>query len=553
MNKFIFMRAFVVFLLSLLSIIGLVQCEKDEKNNSSLVTISPDTIVFNNSETKKLYLRSSQPFEYKIVSCPNWIVADPIWGTSTSSITDISLTSYFGYASQGIREGYLVINTSFGLDSVYLKGIIGKNSLYLLDREITINYYKDQGVFTLSNIGNVPIQYSFHVEDSNIINLSATSGLLIPGQIKDVTVYINRNVLKNGTYEAHVIANINDISDTLTIKIVQFKESKIRIYCSNIVDAEYNKQKDILVLATDNPARLYVYHTKVARMDSVSLTYVPTCVSIAPDGRTLVVGHDAHISYFNMDDLNLLKVFEVPFNVANIILANNKWAYFSSSQSLYNANYTIVDSLLNVMLCDIGFDSNAKLHPSGDYILSSRESGGFVIWDIREGQAKESAIYIFDESYGRVWFVANGNQMVSSNKKTYNVSDVFSKGILEEGRLPVEDESYAMIRELDYSATDNKMYVILGKYDNGLMCVWQKYEGCIAYYPAIFVYDVNSFTLLEKLDLEQYIVKESGKYQTYNVMPYFVFCNSNGKEIYVISKAAISNKNIWGVETIDLP
>lgn len=98
------------------------------------------------------------------------------------------------------------------------------------------------------------------------------------------------------------------------------------------------------------------------------------------------------------------------------------------------------------------------------------------------------------------------------------------------------------------------MYVILGKYaDDDLMCALPIYGSCFGYYPAIFVYDMNSLTLIKKLDLEKYIIKESGNFRIYSVVPYFVFCNSSGSEIFVISKVSRPNTNIWGVETIHLP
>src|SRR5689334_2169883 len=89
---------------------------------------------------------------------------------------------------------------------------------------------------------------------------------------------------------------------------------------------EYSQKLDRLILISANPNRLHIYDTATSGIVSVPLSQPPLSLSVSPDGLRAAVGHDALISYVDLEKGTLLKQFTVP-TVASGIILSPSWIY----------------------------------------------------------------------------------------------------------------------------------------------------------------------------------------------------------------------------------
>jgi chitinase len=89
----------------------------------------------------------------------------------------------------------------------------------------------------------------------------------------------------------------------------------------NIVDAAYDKPLDKMVYVSSAPNELHFYDT-AAHTDRVTfLVMAPLAVSVSPDGQYAAVGHDGWMSYVNLTNGAVIRVFQEITDVHTLALA----------------------------------------------------------------------------------------------------------------------------------------------------------------------------------------------------------------------------------------
>src|ERR1051326_897608 len=89
---------------------------------------------------------------------------------------------------------------------------------------------------------------------------------------------------------------------------------------------DYSKKLDRLILISANPNRLNIYDPVTPQLVSVPLVQPPLSVSVSPDGLRAAVGHDALISYVDLEKGSVLKMYNVSTTV-NGVVADTSWVY----------------------------------------------------------------------------------------------------------------------------------------------------------------------------------------------------------------------------------
>jgi hypothetical protein len=87
-----------------------------------------------------------------------------------------------------------------------------------------------------------------------------------------------------------------------------------------VVDAEYDKAMDKIVMVSANPDALHLYDPVTAIDQLVALSAPPLAVSVRPDGLYAAVGHDGWISYVNLSTLSVERVFPMSSDVHDLVL-----------------------------------------------------------------------------------------------------------------------------------------------------------------------------------------------------------------------------------------
>jgi hypothetical protein len=148
-----------------------------------------------------------------------------------------------------------------------------------------------------------------------------------------------------------------------------------------VVDAEFNRILDRLVLVSAAPDELHLLDPLNRNDQFVKLTQPPLAVSVRPDGLYAAVGHMGAISYVNLQTLLVEKVLPIRAGATDLVLASNGYVYSFAPDQGYAVHIASGAST------PIPGGSAANLHASGNYIYFTNPGGlenGTAKIDIRQ-------------------------------------------------------------------------------------------------------------------------------------------------------------------------
>lgn len=504
----------------------------------------PDTLTFPNGvDTKTLTFKNTddKSLDYCILKSSYYISTYPSEGRLTpGEQVEIKVNIERDYLN-GNEDLHFLIN-----GQSYFVTIILENLSYSINEELFVGSDTESATLNISNTGNIGFAYSVEAATNHITLPSNTSGSLAPSQKTDITVSIDKEAI----LADHTEPSLNVTIDGTVVNVPIVFEKK-QMLSKDIIDAEYSKAKDVMVyVASDLTLNIYDAATKTT--DEVTLPYVPTCVSISPDGTKAVVGHDAHLTYINLETKQILTENDISCYASDVVLAPSGWAYAFPRTGQWEhircIDVTIQNSAEHLHTgYEIFGGTMAKLHPSGKYIygISNNISPSDIEkYDIRSGTAN----YLYDSPYhgdyamgGNLWFTEDGNRIISQCGTVFKSSEIEDLDIMYNGEITLESSSYynKRIEFFDHLELSKSFYII--------------HQG--EYYqdpnpPFLYIYNSDNLTLRSKKTLESYYVTDSyGEVTVYPAEPYFVFANSNGEEVYVLTKAVGSGLvHEWAIQ-----
>ena len=518
--------------------------------------ISSDTLVFNGSQIKD-FIISTKPAsvcEYQITSYPNWLKVSSKSGIINNNLVNIQITSDFSGLAPGTYEGKIEIMSTSGNKTVYVKGLVGDQLGYSLPDSLIFSLFGVSQGITIKNEGNIPLNYSI-TTSNNFISSSISSGNVSVGQQSNIVFLVNRNAMLTGKFTSQIYLNINNKLDTINVRIENLREQKI-ILSTDVIDAEYSKSKDILVYVSSKPSKIHIFQPTVGTTSIISLDldYIPTCVSVSSDGATAVVGHDGHITYVDLNTKAILRSYSVSCNAFDIVLGKNKWAYvFPKSDQWTDIRCVDVDLANDNEVLHTGGSiyagTKAKLHPSGEYIYGANNGlspSDLEKYNIQNGRAQ----LLYDSPYhgtypisGDLWFSESGDRVFTRGKTVLKTSEVESNDMLYNGTIALETTSH-QIMWLDHSSNKSNLYIVASGDD--YLNIKNK--------PYIYVHNASNLTYKSKFELEKYLVPDNnGSGMFYTPEPHYVFSNSTGSNLFVLTKAIGSGlENEWAIQTIKI-
>lgn len=515
--------------------------------------LSEDTIFFHESEYKSLFI-STQPTSecsYRIISHPDWLQVQEGSGYINRSIAEVVMFADLDGQMPGIFEGSVEIMSTVGNKSVFVRAIIGEQFIINVPDSLNFSIGQNTSNLVITNNGNTAITYSLTVSN-DYISIPQPTGELDPYETATIEVNANRQGMVTGSYQSGISATINGEVYDIVVNIEHLIENKI-ILNSDVVDAEYNKVKDILVYVSPFPAAVNIYHCSTGVTESITLDFTPGCVSIAPDGETAVVGHDGHLSYVDLETLSLIRTYSVSCDAIDIVISPYQWAYVFPRHDQW-ADVKSVDLSLpyDNELPSQGYSIYAgtlgRMHPSGKYIYGA--DNGLSPSDIEKYDIQNGGLsYMYDSPYhgdysmgGNLWFSEDGARIFTRGRTVLKTSEVQSLDMLYNGTIPLDN--YCRIMWLDHSTAKNNLYII-----SSGESYWDD-----ANKPFIFVHNALNLTYKSSIPLEKYIVVDNfGNGSNYEAEPYFVFSNSSGNKIYVLTKAVGSGLiHEWAIQSFNI-
>lgn len=508
--------------------------------------ISADTLVFKGNQTCTLTVttNNTERREFHAYSPCEWIWVNPTSGRIAEGETvELTLTSYLD-DPLALQEGSLFITSAYDNKEVKLIGLPEDFSSYILTERLFFPENVNDAVMHINNYGNTTLDYSI-AASTPFISFTPTSGQIAMMQSANINVSIDReNLLTVPNPELHV--TIDGTVDTVPLIL-----EKKYMLPNDVVDAEYSKATNLLVyVALD--ATLNIYHPDAKSLSSVALSYIPTCVSISPDGTKAAVGHDAHVTYVDLMAEAVLTTNDISCNALDIVLTNNGWAYVFPNHYGWTHFSCINISTPNAMETlqtghNIYGGTKGKLHPSGNYIYGADNGlspADIEKYDIQDGTAQ----YLYDSPYhgdyymgGDLWFEENGERLFTRAGTVFKTSETQSTDMIYNSTIPL-DGDYRSIAWLDQLDLKREIYLVRQ------VAGWSNEPGP----PFVDIYDSDNLTHKTKIRLEDFSVANGEVYDIYTANPHFVFAHSNGEQLYVITKGTGTGLlHEWAIQTID--
>jgi hypothetical protein len=249
-------------------------------------------------------------------------------------------------------------------------------------------------------------------------------------------------------------------ADTVLVKVYR----PIQSLPHRVLDAEYSKALDRLVMVATNPNALYLYNPATKTEVSVTLPTAPTSVSVGPDGKFAAVGHNAYISYVDLTTPKVLKTVAVTTDVLDVVLAGNGYAYAfprtDQWEQIHSLNLTTDKETLSNGSIYAG--TKARLHPGGTALYGA--DNGLSPSDLeRYGITNGTAQVLYDSPYhgdyamcGDLWFSEDGARIFTRCGNTFRTSSVQAEDMVYAGKLP----DVSLIRHLTHSAAANRVALV---------------------------------------------------------------------------------------------
>jgi hypothetical protein len=311
----------------------------------------------------------------------------------------------------------------------------------------------------------------------------------------------------------------------------------------DVVDAEYSAALDAIVMVSARPTNaLHVHYPDTGVRHSVALDRTPTAVSVAPDGLSAAVGHDALISYVDLEALGDAApaapvLLDISTHVFDLILDGRGHVHAIPLRDPWvtgrAASVEIATNTEQPGSAFLGPESRGRLHPSGDFIYTATRyvyPEDVLKWDIRSGVLDR----LYDSPYhgeypmcGDVWISEDGATLYTACGTTLLASTDRATDMTYMGSLALSFTEHGRIHALSQSGEAREIMLLEAE---PLKCDPSARPGQCYTRLGIFESDfLNRSALYSVPPIE---VDDSA----YAQRGLFVFHSANGAHRYMISR-----------------
>jgi hypothetical protein len=439
----------------------------------------------------------------------------------------------------------LISNAENKHDSINVSMEVTKKSTYKLStRELKYGYTDNVKYVYLRNTGNTQLAWSTSSQ-KQYLNIVPAQGIVNQGDSVLLKITADRTLLQNGKNTAIVNFN-NDVNfkDSLLVTVDHFAETKYMLNC-NVVDAEFCRKTNKIYMVTASPRNaLIILDPETKTKQTVSLNKVPSCVSVNANGTKVLVGHNGMVSYIDIASSTIEKECTISCNALDVVLTSGGWGYVFPTSDQWSA--------IHGVNLTTGLESNSsswmiyagtvgRLHPSEKYMYGADNGispSDIEKYDIQKGAAS----MLYDSPYhgdypmnGNLWLSEDGDRIFTRGKTVLRSSELKTEDMYYNGNIAVTNQ----IQSLFHSKSAGQFFVLTRNTSN-----WTT----IACDPDLCVFNYNYLNYLGKFTLESFMSNN----QLYSAEGNFVFANSTGKQIYVLTKANSGAGLLyeWALQTV---
>lgn len=232
-----------------------------------------------------------------------------------------------------------------------------------------------------------------------------------------------------------------------------------------VLDAEYSKALDAIVMLDEAPNALYVYDPVTKAEKKVLLPLAGTSVGVSPDGLTALVGHNAFVTHVDLVAGTIIKTWPVAAVLGDVVVAGNGYAYLFPSTPSFDTIHSL-DLATGAEATTgsfIGFEgTRAKLHPSGTAIYGADNNVSPA--DIRKFDISGGATVTgYDSPYhgdypmcGDLWLSEDGARIFTACGRVFRATSTRVTDMTYAGTL----EATTSIRHLADSAVAGEVVAV---------------------------------------------------------------------------------------------
>ncbi len=305
-------------------------------------------------------------------------------------------------------------------------------------------------------------------------------------------------------------------------------EKQITVLGFTVVDAEYSKALDKVVMVSSVPSNQLHIYDPVTNVDTaVALNLAPSTVSVSPDGLFAAVGHNAWISYVNLSTGALVKTLPVAADVLDIVLAGNGYAYVYPRQNQW-VNIHAVNIATGAETLSTGFSIYAgtlgKLNAAGTAmygVTNYLSPANIEKYNLGTGTPTYAYASPYWGTYsicGDLWMSEDGLRIFTKCGNVFNATSLQTTDMVYGGALP----GLTSIRHLSHSSAAGNVMAIP---DNP----W----GVTNMDTEVRVFGYQFLTALQTIPLPHFMVGANA----YAGHGRFVFYNSTGVKSFVVLQA----------------
>lgn len=507
------------------------------------------------------------------VSTTQLIIENSGTGLLTWSINDIpqwlSLSSTSGYLVKGEKQTVNIICNRTNLDNkTYTANLtINSNSettlaplsvsmvvprmtsLKISNKNILFDYFSDSEEVYLRNTGNT--DFSWNTAKESYYTITPNSGTIAKGDSVLIRIALDRTGLTSGTTESNIVIQTDpNLKDTIKTQINHFKNTKWQLD-RNIVDAEFSKETNKIIIVSTNPNRLSIIDPDSKSIESIDINADPKCLSVNKNGDHAVIGHNGMVTFINLTTKSIEKECAISCDALDIILTTANWAYIFPVRDQWT-NIRCLNLTTKAETLQTGYSIYAgtvgRLHPSEKWIYGA--DNGLSPSDIEKYNIENgTAVNLYDSPYhgdypmsGNLWFSEDGDRIFTKGKTVLKTSSDKASDMIYNGAL---------------SCTDNIKTLIHSKVNDKIFLVTQAgyYWSDVVASSEVQVFNYTYMNYLYKYSLESFMIpfgQKGGK--LYNSEGQYVFTNKAGTKLYAIVKAANGSGllNDWGIQNFDI-
>ncbi|WP_133686850.1 BACON domain-containing protein [Maribacter spongiicola] len=557
MKKFMRLN-FWCFLLIGLSIL-LINCNtSDDISSDTELVVSPKNAVLTKDVITKIFLSSSpvSSLEWQVGSKPDWLSVTPSSGVLGNQLTQIDILPISenliaGSTVTGTIEFITVGAGKISVEVEYFVEIPPVSQFGLSTEELVFDYNQDTGNFQVINGGEVDFVWNLNNTEGSL-NFSIESGMLKAGGAMDVNVLLDRSTLETDLYEFSItFSNDQDQTIVFPISVKNFKEEKWLFNEGLVIDAEYDRVGDKLLLVTSNPNQLRKLDPVSEYEEILNLNMPPNCISISQDGKFAAVGHDARVSYINLETMQLLEFYSVTADVFDVVLAPNNFVY-AFPRTDQHERIRCLDLSNGVETLHTGntiyAGTRGKLHPSGSFIYGANNGlspSDVEKYDISEGTAQ----FLYDSPYhgdfdfdGNLWLSEDGEKLIARSGNIFNTTIGQQSDLTYNGKLIIENQ--VRFTTVDFHKNANLIY---GISDNGYS--WANKPGSV-----VRKYTADFYNFNGEIPLPKFLGTDIfGDTRLFDAEGHYGFFNNTGSSFYVLVKSNNEENTTtqWGLVTIE--